>query len=110
MKKVWPLPTLVRMEHLEPGGWVRVGEYNLLHPERVPERYREHGKFARCTELDDRLRPTGKVWVADDVPDDPSVLVRAAEGRGQWKLPEPDKTCPLCGDEHLPPFDGRCLL
>lgn len=105
-----PVPTLVRLEYLSPTGWVRMGDQNLLHPEAVVPRYRAKGKFARVTVLDDTLQPKGKVWVADDVPADPSILVKANDGSCPWKLPDPTKTCSLCSEEHPPPYDGRCLL
>lgn len=109
-KSPTPVPTLVRMEHLTPQGWTQLGsDLNLLHPDRVPGRYRANGKFVRCTELDAKLAPTGRVWVADDVPRDPSVLVRS-EGHAPWKLPEPGRKCSLCGDKHPAPYDGSCLL
>lgn len=103
-----PVPTLVRIDYLTPAGWVQGEVQNLLHPERVVERYREKGKFARVTAYDGALKPTGRVWVADDVPEDPSILV-PSDTRVP-KLPEPDKTCPLCDTEHLKPWDGSCLL
>lgn len=105
-----PAPTLVRIEYLTPDGWAKAGDQNLLHPERVVPRYREHGKFARVTVLDDRLQPKGKVWVADDVPD-PKTLVKTTNGGPcKWKVADPTKTCSLCSEEHPPPYDGRCLL
>jgi hypothetical protein len=106
-------PQIVRLEYLTPDGWVLAGEHalcSLLFPERYPERLREHGKFGRATLLDDRLQPTDTVWVAEDVPADPSVLVHTGIGSVPWKLPEPDKTCPLCEEEHPKPWDGGCLL
>lgn len=106
-------PKSVRLEVLTPDGWVLAGGHamqSLLHPERYPERLRERGKFGRATLLDDRLRPTKTVWVADDVPADPSILVPTKEGNGGWRLPDVTKDCGVCGEEHPPPHDGRCLL
>lgn len=80
-------PKLCRIEELIKGEWVRKGgDVGLLHPEKVPPRYAAHGKVARVTELDDRLRPTGKVHTVDI------------------------KTCPVCDEAHLGPYDGSCLL
>lgn len=104
-----PVPTLVRLEYLSPDGWVRLCDQNLLHPERVVERYREHGKFARVTVLDDRLQAASQVWVAEDLPD-PSLLIHTKDSNAPWKLPDPTKMCVLCEDEHPPPYDGKCLL
>lgn len=99
---------LCRIEYLTRTGWTHAGDQNLLHPEAVVPRYREKGKFARVTALDGRLQPTGRVWVADDVPGDPSILV-PSDTRVP-KLPEPDKQCPHCEAEHPKPWDGGCLL
>lgn len=103
-----PVPTLVRLEYLTPGGWV-VGHagVNLLHPERYVERLAERKKFGRAIELDDMLQPTGQVWEPEELPD-PATLVPS--DTAVPKLPEPDKQCPFCGDEHRPPFDGSCLI
>lgn len=102
------MPTFVKLEYLSPAGWVDNGKASLLFPERYPERLRAKGKFGRCTALDDRLQPTGRVWVSDDVPEDPAVLVAATDGGGvPWVLPS---LCPVCLELHGSPFDGSCLL
>ena len=106
----FPVPTFVRLEFLTPTGWVDNGTAALLYPHRYPERLREKGKFGRCTALDEKLKPTGRVWVSDDVPPDPSVLVRTDNGRIPWALPEPARLCLLCSSKHSSPFDGSCLL
>lgn len=100
-------PTLCRLEYLTPDGWVTSGDVNLLHPERYVERLLVTKKFGRVTVLDARLRPTGKVYEPPHLPD-PATLVPS--GTVIPKLPEPEKTCPVCDAEHLPPYDGRCLL
>lgn len=106
-----PVPT--RLEYLTPDGWVPASAhsfYNLLRPEGYPERLRAQGKFGRATVLDENFKPTDEVYVADDVPADPSILVPTKEGNVPWRLPDPKKDCGLCGDEHPLPHDGRCLL
>lgn len=103
-------PTFCRLEYLSPDGWVDNGTALLLYPERYPERLAEKRKFGRCTELGDMLKPTGRVWVTDGVPEDPSVLVRTDNGSIPWALPEPEKLCLLCDVVHGGPFDGSCLL
>lgn len=102
-----PSPTMVRLEYLSPAGWVDAGTASLLYPERYPERLRANGKFGRCTALDGRLKPTGRVWVSDDVPADPTVLVATETGGVPWMLPT---KCPMCLELHGSPFDGSCLL
>lgn len=99
--------TFCRLEFLTPSGWTDNGTASLIHPDRYPERLRERGKFGRCTELGDDLRPTGRVWVSDDVPADPSILVKTDVGSIPWALPV---ECGLCGGLHGMPFDGSCLL
>lgn len=105
--KAIPQPTMVRLETLSPTGWIDAGIVSLLHPEKYPERLRANGKFGRCTALDARLKPTGRVWVSDDVPADPSVLVATDTGGVPWMLPV---VCKHCAELHGSPFDGSCLL
>lgn len=97
------VPVLCNIQYLSRKGWVDTGDVALLHPENVVPRYREKGKFVKVT-----ITANGQVFVADDVPTDPTVLV-PSDTRVP-KLPEPDKTCPLCETEHLLPWDGTCLL
>lgn len=105
------LGVLVQLAYLTKNGWVDNGDpVELLHPEQYPVRMRARKKFGRSTELDADLRPTGRVWVSDDVPSDPSVLVGPFDGSRAPHLPDPSKTCLICGDEHHPPYDGSCLL
>lgn len=79
-------PKLCRLEKLIRGEWVKVGDHSLLHPERYAERLAVKGIVGRATELDDSLQPTGKVHTVDV------------------------KTCPVCDEAHLGPYDGSCLL
>lgn len=106
-------PKLVRLESLTPSGWVLHGGHlalALIYPERFVERFRESGKFVRATLLDEHLAPTDEVWVAEDVPEDFSVLVPSKRETGGFCLPQSTKNCKVCGEGHPPPHDGRCLL
>jgi hypothetical protein len=98
---------MVKLEYLSPTGWQDAGTASLLYPARYPERLRANGKFGRCTALDARLKPTGRVWVSADVPADPSVLVATETGGIPWMLPT---ECKMCLELHGSPFDGSCLL
>lgn len=103
-----PVPVLCRLEYLTPDGW-KVGHagINLLHPERYVERLAERGKFGRATVLADDLKTELQVFEPKELPD-PSVLVKS--DTRVPRLPDPEKDCAFCGEEHPPPFDGSCLL
>lgn len=102
------MSTLVRIEYLTADGWT-VGHAGiaLLDPARYVERLSARLKFGRAIELDDHLQPCGKVWEPDSLPD-PHDLVPSRTAIP--KLREPGKTCPVCDEEHPPPFNGGCLL
>lgn len=103
--------TLCRLEYLTRKGWV-MGHagINLLHPERYVERLTDRGKFGRCTVLDDRLQPTGTVYVSPNIPDDLSVLVNDPPYRTPRLPNDKDKRCEFCEDVHAAPWNGTCLL
>lgn len=102
-----PAPTLCQLEYLTPTGWASHGNFNLLYPERYIDRLAAQRKFGRVTILDAKLRPTGKVFVSDNLPD-PAQLIPSRTVVP--KLPDPDLLCSMCDAEHLPPYDGSCLL
>lgn len=106
-----PVPTLCRLEYLGRKGWV-MGHAGvaLLAPERYVERLTARGKFGRATELDDRLQPTGKVWVSPNLPRDPSVLVPDAPFRAPRMPDKRDRLCEYCEETHAAPWNGVCLL
>lgn len=99
-----PVPEMVRLEYLTPDGWV-TGHAGiaLLDPGRYVERLAQRKKYGRALALDGDLRPTGRVWEPDDLPD-PSSLVPPTDGTTVPTLP-----CDLCGatDHRL---DAQCLL
>jgi hypothetical protein len=102
------MSTLVRLEYLTPDGWVVAhAGIALLDPQRYVDRLTARKKFGRCTVLDGSLQATGKVYQPDNLPD-PKTLVPSDTQIP--KLPEPEKTCPLCDSEHPKPWDGSCLL
>jgi len=81
-------PTSVRLETFVEGSWKLETEFILLlHPERYAARLAAKGKVGRAIELDERFRPTGKVW----------------EG-------STSTVCSYCEETHTGPHDGRCLL
>jgi hypothetical protein len=60
---------LVRLEYLTPAGWaVALSAGRILEPQEYVDGLAKQGKFARCTELDDKLQPVGEQWQADDIP------------------------------------------
>lgn len=105
-----PTPTLCRLEHYTPKGWVRHGpDVNLLFPERYPARLEERNKYGRAIELDDNLQPTGQTWEPSTLPPR-SKLVQTATGA--WGLPDPTRRelCQWCDRHHAEPFDGSCII
>jgi hypothetical protein len=98
---------LTRLEYLTPEGWA-IGHAGiaLLDPEAYVKRLRARGKFGRATVLNDRLQPTGEIYVAEGLPD-PSTLVKPDDGTRAPVLPE---LCDDCSGYHKPPFDGGCLI
>lgn len=109
-KQKIPVPALCRLEYLTPDGWVRNGgDTNLLHPARYVERLEAQKKFGRCTELDDNLAPTGRVYVSDSLPN-PRDLVWPTDGTSIPRLPGPDEYCAMCDERHPRPHDGSCLI
>jgi hypothetical protein len=113
-----PVPSLCRLEYLTRKGWV-VGHaaVNLLHPAKYVERLEAHGKVGRCTVLDDRLQPTGQVWVAKVIPDPDNIpesilerLVKTDVGNPNVpRLKAEDEECEHCLGT-LCDGDGTCLL
>lgn len=102
-----PTPTECCLEYLTPAGkWVVLATHQLLYPARYPGRLSQAGKVGRAVEV----APPHRVWVSDNVPADPSVLVPTTEGGPvPYRLPHPSD-CPHCTSSHPPPLDGSCLL
>ena len=114
-----PKPYLVRLEYLTVKGWeLGHAAMALLDPQRYVERLEANGKFGRATELvinetDDGYTDTGRVWVSPNVPDDPSILVKATNNHMPC-LPTSKMAaapaCPFCEEAHAKPYDGSCLI
>lgn len=104
-----PKPHLVRIEYLTPEGWVHGhAAMNLLSPERYVERLEANGKFGRATE-----HGTGRVWVSENVPEDPSILVPSTNNHMPCLPTSPmaaAPACVYCEERHAKPHDGTCLI